>query len=148
MIISRATSSGIRAGIFGLIKASLALEHKTLPPSIHFDTPNKKIDWLNSATYVNTETKKWNRIDKDTPRRCGVSSFGLSGTNAHVVLEEAPKREVSKNEKPTELNTTKYNILTLSAKSTYSLKELVKNYISFLGDKENKNINISDMFII
>ena len=76
------------AGVAGLIKTVLALQNKMLPPSLHFETPNPKIDFANSPFYVNTTLKEW--ITNNTPRRAGVSSFGIGGTNAHVIVEEAP----------------------------------------------------------
>ncbi len=79
------------AGLSGLIKAVLALQHKQHFPSLHFDKPNSFIDFDNSAVYVNTELRDWESAD-DRPRRAGVSSFGFAGHNAHVVLEEAPPR--------------------------------------------------------
>ncbi|HSU81916.1 MAG TPA: type I polyketide synthase, partial [Thermoanaerobaculia bacterium] len=79
---------GAAAGVAGLIKAVLALEHREIPPSLHFETPNPRIDFASSPFYVNTRLADWPAADE--PRRAGVSSFGLGGTNAHVVLEEAP----------------------------------------------------------
>ncbi|MFZ4655713.1 MAG: beta-ketoacyl synthase N-terminal-like domain-containing protein [Caldilineaceae bacterium] len=76
------------AGIAGLIKTALALHHKTIPPSLHFTTPNPQIDFANSPFYVNAQRTAWPA--GDAPRRAGVSSFGIGGTNAHVILEEAP----------------------------------------------------------
>ncbi len=76
------------AGVAGLIKTVLALEHRTLPPSLHFERPNPKIDFARSPFYVNTATVEWPA--EGEPRRAGVSSFGMGGTNAHLVLEEAP----------------------------------------------------------
>ncbi|HSI49090.1 MAG TPA: SDR family NAD(P)-dependent oxidoreductase [Ideonella sp.] len=76
------------AGVAGLIRAALALQHATLPPSLHFTQPNPRIDFARSPFYVNTQARPWPA--GDTPRRAGVSSFGIGGTNAHVVLEEAP----------------------------------------------------------
>ncbi|MGE0127971.1 MAG: SDR family NAD(P)-dependent oxidoreductase [Blastocatellales bacterium] len=76
------------AGVAGLIKTVLALKHKQIPPSLHYEQPNPRIDFKNSPFYVNTKLREWER--GETPRRAGVSSFGLGGTNAHVVLEEAP----------------------------------------------------------
>ncbi len=76
------------AGVAGLIKATLALDHATLPPSLHFETPNPQIDFAASPFYVSTEARPWET--DGTPRRAGVSSFGLGGTNVHVVLEQAP----------------------------------------------------------
>lgn len=76
------------AGVTGLIKAALALKHRTLPPSLNFREPNPQIDFAASPFYVNTEARPWPA--SGTPRRAGVSSFGMGGTNVHVILEEAP----------------------------------------------------------
>jgi amino acid adenylation domain-containing protein len=75
------------AGIAGLIKTVLALKHRTLPPSLNFEQPNPQIDFASSPFYVNTTATPWPQ--GDTPRRAGVSGFGIGGTNVHVVLEEA-----------------------------------------------------------
>ncbi|HEY0552880.1 MAG TPA: type I polyketide synthase, partial [Thermoanaerobaculia bacterium] len=77
------------AGVAGLIKATLALEHRTVPPSLHFETPNPQLGLAASPFYVPTRATAWERGEE--PRRAGVSSFGLGGTNAHLVLEEAPE---------------------------------------------------------
>ena len=79
------------AGVAGLIKASLALHHKTLPASLNYRAPNPKLDIENTPFFVNATLREW--PDGTTPRRAGVSSFGVGGTNAHVVLEEAPLPE-------------------------------------------------------
>ncbi|HEV2149073.1 MAG TPA: beta-ketoacyl synthase N-terminal-like domain-containing protein, partial [Longimicrobiaceae bacterium] len=76
------------AGIAGLMKAVLALWHREIPPSLNFQRPNPAIDFAESPFYVNTALKPWRR--SGAPRRAGVSAFGIGGTNAHVVLEEAP----------------------------------------------------------
>ncbi|WP_350936410.1 non-ribosomal peptide synthetase/type I polyketide synthase [Micromonospora mangrovi] len=76
------------AGVTGLIKAVLQLKHRELVPSLHFDKPNPEIDFTDSPFRVTTELREWT-VD-DVPRRIGVSSFGMGGTNAHVVVEEAP----------------------------------------------------------
>jgi amino acid adenylation domain-containing protein/non-ribosomal peptide synthase protein (TIGR01720 family) len=76
------------AGIAGLIKAILSLYHKKIPPSLHFNQPNPRLEIEDSPFYINTTSKSW--LESDNPRRAGVSSFGVGGTNAHVVLEEAP----------------------------------------------------------
>ena len=75
----------------GLIKTVLCLHHKTIPPSLHFERPNPKIDFANSPFYVNTRAAAWEG-PTGMPRRAGVSSLGIGGTNAHVILEEAPER--------------------------------------------------------
>ncbi|MEO0971405.1 MAG: polyketide synthase, partial [Cyanobacteria bacterium J06639_18] len=69
------------SGITGLIKTVLALENKQIPPSLHFEKPNPKIDFANSPFYVNTKLSRWETNGK--LRRAGVSSFGIGGTNAH-----------------------------------------------------------------
>ena len=74
------------AGIAGLIKTSLALHHKTLPPTINIETPNPKLGIEDTPFYLNTESRPW--ASPKVPRRAGVSSFGFGGTNFHFVLEE------------------------------------------------------------
>ncbi|WP_232376199.1 type I polyketide synthase [Amycolatopsis aidingensis] len=79
------------AGVVGLIKTALALEHGLIPPSLHYERPNPGIDFAASPFYVNATLSKWER--NGHPRRAAVSSFGIGGTNAHVILEEAPERD-------------------------------------------------------
>lgn len=76
------------AGVAGLIKTALALHHRTLPATLHFQAPNPKLDLGNTPFVVNTRCRPWDAGGR--PLRAGVSSFGVGGTNAHVVLEEAP----------------------------------------------------------
>jgi amino acid adenylation domain-containing protein len=75
------------AGVAGLIKAVLSVERGEVPPSLHYEKANPKIDFASSPFEVNTRLRPW---ASEGPRRAGVSSFGIGGTNAHVVLEEAP----------------------------------------------------------
>jgi amino acid adenylation domain-containing protein len=89
------------AGVAGLIKTVLALEHGEIPPSLHFRTPNPQIDFAAGPFYVSSGLTPWTA--NGAPRRAGVSSFGLGGTNAHVVLEEAPPREPSGAARPWQL---------------------------------------------
>ena len=76
------------AGMAGLIKATLALQHKVLPPTLHVSTPNEAARGENSPLYVNSEARPWLQVDSSVPRRAAVSSFGFGGTNFHAVLEE------------------------------------------------------------
>ncbi|AQG80772.1 type I polyketide synthase [Spirosoma montaniterrae] len=76
------------AGVAGIIKTVLALQHRQLPASVGFSRPNPSIDFANSPFFVNTELTSWTSTSEE-PRRAGVSSFGVGGTNVHVVLEEA-----------------------------------------------------------
>src|SRR4030095_15268275 len=76
------------AGIVSLIKAALVLEKRELPPLVHYEPAHPRIDFDSSTFGVNTALRPW-KADGG-PRRAGVSSLGVGGTNAHVVLEEAP----------------------------------------------------------
>ena len=75
------------AGAAGLLKATLALRDKVLPPSVNCEHPNSAIDFAHSPLYVNTELRPWT-VPANTPRRAGLSAFGFGGTNFHAVLEE------------------------------------------------------------
>ena len=77
----------VAAGVTGLIKTSLALRNRVLPPSLNYEQPNPNIDFESSPFFVNTQLRDW---EAPFPRRAGLSSFGVGGTNAHVVIEEAP----------------------------------------------------------
>ena len=112
------------AGVAGLIKTALALNHKEIPPSLHFDAPNPKIDFPNTPFFVNTKLREW--PIGETPRRAGISSFGVGGTNAHIVLEEGPQNVRSNDrEKP-------YYLLPVSAKSPSALKTMSTNLAKYL----------------
>ena len=76
------------AGIAGLIKAILVLQHKQIPPTLHFKEPNPNIDFENSPFFVINKLTNWENTG--FPRRAGVSAFGIGGTNAHMILEEPP----------------------------------------------------------
>ncbi len=116
------------AGVTGLIKTVLALEHKQIPPSLHFQSPNPEIDFAASPFYVNTELKDWTSPG-GVPRRAGVSSFGIGGTNAHVILEEAPPGPTVR---PGGIRRP-CHILTLSAMDDKALRELSERYVDFLA---------------
>jgi acyl transferase domain-containing protein len=75
------------SGAAGTIKAALALYHKVLPPTIHLENPNPKLEIEKTPFYFNTETRPWIH-GGGTPRRAGVNAFGFGGINAHAILEE------------------------------------------------------------
>ncbi len=112
----------VAAGIAGLIKTSLAISNCQIPPSINFEIPNPNIDWENSPFYVNKRLQHWAK--NGTPRRAAVSAFGVGGTNAHVILEEAPPLAQTS---PTKRSC----ILVLSAKSKNALQVAHDNLIAF-----------------
>ncbi len=123
------------AGVTGLIKTALALQHKLIPPSLNFEKPNPEIDFANSPFYVNTKLTEWNPTS--TPRRAGVSSLGIGGTNAHVILEEAPfvRREQKQGRN--------YHLLVLSAKTDSALEKATKNLAQHL--KQHPDLNLADV---
>ncbi len=112
------------AGIAGFIKTVLCLKHGYLVPSLNYEQPNPKIDFLNAPFYVNTKLSPWHA--NGYPKRAGVSSFGFGGTNAHVILEEAPNRPVA------QTSHFPLHLLTLSAKTQDALKRQIHNYYLFL----------------
>src|SRR5262249_11951794 len=105
------------AGLAGVIKTALALRHGRIPPTLHFKTPSPKIDFATSPFFVNTELRSW--PTELRPRRAGVNALGIGGTNAFVVLEEAPARSAGP-ETP-EPSPATAHVLTLSAKTESAL---------------------------
>jgi amino acid adenylation domain-containing protein len=121
------------AGVAGFIKTVLSLKHRMIPPSLHFETPNPEINLEDSPFEVNTRLIQWKK--ENHPRRAGVTSLGMGGTNAHVILEEAPQRKQSSGSR-------NYHMILLSAKSENSLNIGAKNLADFL--KNNNDIKLAD----
>ncbi|WP_329491264.1 SDR family NAD(P)-dependent oxidoreductase [Kitasatospora sp. NBC_01246] len=104
------------SGVAGVIKMVQALRHGVLPPTLHVDAPSSQVDWTAGAVELLTEAREWPETGR--PRRVGVSSFGLSGTNAHLILEQVPEENAV--ERPA-VEPTGVVPLVLSAKSAGSL---------------------------
>ncbi|NER45701.1 MAG: SDR family NAD(P)-dependent oxidoreductase [Symploca sp. SIO1A3] len=128
---------GAAAGVAGLIKTVLALQNDQIPPNLHFDKPNRRIPWRKLPVTVATELMPWS---EDEPKLAGVSCFGMSGTNAHVIVEAAPK--LPQVELATEEIEPRYHLLTLSAKSEKALNAIAQRYLTFLDKTEDSLANI------
>ena len=124
---------GPAAGVTGLIKTVLALNAGLIPPSLHFEEPNPKIDFPNSPFYVNVGLAPWTG---PSPKRAGVSSFGIGGTNAHAVVEEAPALEASGPSRP-------WQLLLLSAKTPTALDKATENLAQHL--EQHPDVDLADI---
>lgn len=124
------------AGMAGIIKTALALQHRQLPPSLHFEEPNPQIDFTDSPFYVNTQLRPWpkSKHAPDAPLRAGVSSFGIGGTNAHVILEEPPSRASSPLPAKTAREAERRDgcLLLLSAREPADLEAISQNLAAYL----------------
>ncbi|GES33665.1 type I polyketide synthase [Streptomyces angustmyceticus] len=120
------------AGIAGLIKTALCIERGMLVPNLHFSEPNPEIDFHRSPFRVSTGTAPWTTDGR--PRTAGVTSLGVGGTNAHVVLQEAPPRAAITSE-PTRQPSAEQDmqVLALSARNEQALVDLTRRYADFLG---------------
>lgn len=124
------------AGIIGLVKSVMALKHKEIPPLANFTMGNQKINFVESPVYISDRLSKWDMSIE--PRRCGVSAFGMSGTNCHIILEEFLQNSTYKS-----VLNFRAHIFTLSAKSEEALKSLIEKYKAFAEELEN--VNLSDI---
>ena len=121
------------AGIASLMRAVLALRHKVLPATAHFEKPNPDIDFNDSPFFVNSQTTAWER--KDHPRRAAVNSLGVGGTNAHIILEEAPGPV---HEKEVDTKTSEPAYLLMSAKNARSLDEYTATLADWMEKETEK----------
>jgi polyketide synthase 12/myxalamid-type polyketide synthase MxaB len=111
------------AGVTGLVKMVLALQHRQIPPNAHFHTPSPHIPWQRIPVRVPTQLTNWPAIDGR--RIGGISAFGFSGTNAHLILEEAPTTPASP-DAPSATSHARPVLLTLSARSPQALADLAR----------------------
>ncbi|MCV3213932.1 acyltransferase domain-containing protein [Plectonema radiosum NIES-515] len=130
------------SGVAGVIKVLLAMKHQELPKTINYQHLNPRIKLDDSPFYIVEDTKYWEQLRTKQgdiiPRRAGVSSFGFGGVNAHIVLEEAPAKEVK-----SPLFERSYQLLTLSTKTKAALAELAQSYANFLAT--NADLELADI---
>lgn len=122
------------AGVASLIKTVLALENQAVPPTLHYAKPNSRFDFRNSPFKVVEGVTKWTRGSR--PRRAGVNSLGVGGTNAHVIVEEAPAMATASADNGPQL-------ILLSAKTQGSLAALTRKWAQYLADPPG-DFNLAD----
>ena len=123
------------AGVASVIKTAEALKHKQIPASLNFSTPNSAVDWESSPFFVNAKLTDWQQVG-DAPRRAGINSLGAGGTNAHVVLEEAPEREPSGPSRA-------FQLFPYSAKTPAAAEAAGRNLAAFL--RSNAGASLADV---
>lgn len=124
------------SGVAGIIKSVLALKNEKIPAHLNFKTPNTLINWDDLNIAIPTDATDWKK--GEFPRRAGVSAFGISGTNAHVILEEAPTLNSEAEANTAEPEKT-CHVLHISAKTTEALNDYIELYIKFLIDAFKSN---------
>ncbi|QDS96167.1 Polyketide synthase PksJ [Roseimaritima multifibrata] len=129
------------AGVAGLIKTALSLHHECIPATLHFENPNPQIDFEDSPFFVCDRTIQWPRSSE--PRRAGVSAFGVGGTNAHVILEEAPA--VHAGETQERSGTLPVHLLPVSAKTETALSKSAKRLATYLESDRGSSIELADV---
>lgn len=122
------------AGIAGVLKLVLSLMHRQIPPHLHFETPNPLLDWDNLSVSVPVTLTPWQGKDRLIG---GVSSFGFSGTNAHVILAEAPTAAASNDRYERERP---FHLLALSAQTENALTDLAQRYASELSARPERSL--------
>ena len=126
----------IAAGMASLLKVILSLKNQEIPPHLHFKELNPDLAAAATALKIPTASLPWQRTEE--PRRAGISAFGLSGTNAHIIIEEPPQLSFN----PSEVDRPAH-LLTLSAKSDDALDDLAQKWVSYL--EKNPQLNLADL---
>ena len=127
------------AGVSALIKTVLALKHKQIPASLHFENPNPLLEIKSSPFYVNAKLADWPPSEQTSPgqpRRAGVTSLGIGGTNAHVIAEEAEPTALSRESRP-------WQLLTVSAKTSAAADRALSNLAGHL--QNHPELNVADV---
>lgn len=125
------------AGVASLIRAVLALQHEEIPPCANFQSPNPKLELETTPFYVPAEAQPWQR--GDVPRRAGVSSLGVGGTNAHAVLEEAPLRARTESSRA-------WQLLTFSGRTPAAVEASLDRFQDYLErHQDNPDLHVADV---
>lgn len=125
----------VAAGVTGLIKVVQSLRHGLIPPSLHFETTNPNIHFKESPFHVNTALSEW-KVKRGTTRRAGISSFGIGGTNVHMIVEEAAPAKASGESRPLKL-------LVLSAKTRPALEAMTASLAAHFA--RNPELPLADV---
>ncbi len=120
------------AGVAGLMKATMAIENNTIPPTLNYEAPNPSIDFEESPFYVNDSLRPW--PNQGGPRRAAINSLGVGGTNAFLIVEQAPARE------PSSPSPTAFQPICISAKNRKSLDGYAKKLAAFLDENPDQNL--------
>ncbi|MEP6917358.1 MAG: type I polyketide synthase, partial [Acidobacteriota bacterium] len=128
------------AGVAGLIKVALALQHRTIPPSLHFREPNPDIPWGSLPVRIQRELEFW--PDGTAPAIAGISSFGIAGTNAHVVLQEAPRAVAPEGDGAAGRLP---RVLPISARSEAALDESIRRLHALLIGGDGSQVALDDL---
>ncbi|ATL68224.1 type I polyketide synthase [Nocardia terpenica] len=129
------------AGVGGVIKMVQALRHGVMPPTLHVDQPSSQVDWDSGAVRLLSESQAW--PDSERPRRAGVSAFGVSGTNAHVVLEQAPEPEPADVSRPGDGRPVAWLLSARSAPALRAQAERLAQYVDARPELECTDIGLS-----
>ena len=122
------------AGVAGLIKVVLAMRHGEIPANLHFDNPSSHIPWDQLPITIPVQSMPWPQ--KDGPSLAGVSAFGFSGTNAHLIVEQAPVQEHE-----AEIEKLPLQLLTITAKNEAALNELAKRYETYIDSQSESTLS-------
>jgi len=127
------------AGVGGVMKVVLALQNRLIPPHLNYSTPNPHIDWANTPVHIPVTLEPWS-VKEGKTRIAGISSFGFSGTNSHVLIEEAPAAPVAIDSNVAPATT---QAMVIGAKSPQALQELNDAYINWMD--ANPNVSFADL---
>ncbi|NGO74061.1 ketoacyl-synthetase C-terminal extension domain-containing protein, partial [Streptomyces boncukensis] len=128
------------AGLGGVIKMAMAMQHGVLPATLHVDEPSRHVDWSAGSVELLTEARPWETHDH--PRRAGISSFGISGTNAHLILEEPPQLDAEREEQGQrgDVESGPVVVWPVSAQSPVALRQQARRLLAFVRSRPEVSV--------